>query len=296
MKRKETFAKKYPLFSVYFPEISIRTNMVDNEDLSRKYKAHEEIIEIFIHELSTHFDFDVIKKIIIEGIVKAPDDLMVSLITAYLNSSEETKKNPDFIAFYGKISNFGVEATKYIEKHGIITNRDYKNIPDKIIDERYNKIKSGYEEFKGVKVDQIYKTLTYAERRLIIDLIESNILLYFDEIFESLNISLPVLLDLLINYKVDGDILNQEVYRNLGAHYLMILVCLLLDNEDTIGSVDSLKRVCIERRYALLKEIIDNNLLLALSHVNYEELQDKEINEVIEILRKKELVLKKEEN
>ena len=107
MKKKNSFDKKFPLFVKYFSDVTMQNNMTDNADLLRKYDAYSESIEFFLKELDKRFDIDTIKRIIIEAIIKLPDSIMASLITSYLNSSEEAKSNPDFIAYYNKTSNMG---------------------------------------------------------------------------------------------------------------------------------------------------------------------------------------------
>ena len=89
MKKKNSFDKKFPLFVKYFTDATIQNNMTDNADLLRKYNAYSESIEFFLKELDKRFDIDTIKRIIVEAIIKLPDSIMVSLITSYLNSSEE---------------------------------------------------------------------------------------------------------------------------------------------------------------------------------------------------------------
>lgn len=131
MKKKNSFDKKFPLFVKYFTDATIQNNMTDNADLLRKYNAYSESIEFFLKELDKRFDIDTIKRIIVEAIIKLPDSIMVSLITSYLNSSEEAKLNPDFIAYYNKTSNMGKASVEYIERYGLITDRSFKDIPKK---------------------------------------------------------------------------------------------------------------------------------------------------------------------
>ncbi|MCH5167694.1 MAG: hypothetical protein J1F35_07410 [Erysipelotrichales bacterium] len=290
--KKETFQKKYPLFHPYFPKVDVRVNMAGNEELYRKYQAYNELIASFIKEIDCRFDNETIKNIIIEGIVKLPDEMMVSLITAYLNSSEVSKNNANFIAFYNKTSNLGIESVKYMETNGIITNRSYIDIPNKVVDAKYAELKTGEESFKGEKLVDIYETLIYPKRKLVVSLLESGIFDKFDEIFAELNYGLTAILDILFIYQIDARILSDKVYRVLGAQYVMLLVCLIVDNDAAIGAVEQVKKICVKGKFELLRQIILDNLLLPLSTVNYDDLADKETNEVIEILKKQELVLK----
>ena len=294
--RKDPFDKKYPLFSKYFKFPEVRANMLENTELERKYKEYNEIITSFIEELDKRFDVNTVKDLIIEAIIKLPENMLVSLITSYLNSNEVAKNNADFIVYYKKTSNLGSEAVLYIENNGLITNRTYKDIPAKAVDLKYKTIKTGEESFKGIKLDLIYDTLIYSQKRFVVSLIESGILEKFDEMFARTDFNFITIINFLMNYHIDANILNSEVYENIGAYYLMLLVCLIIDNEDTIGAVEPIKKICENRRFLLLKDIIANNLLLALSNISYEDIEEKTYEEAIEILKSKELVLKKKEN
>ena len=184
MKKKSSFEKKYPLFSKYFTDIIIQTNMVENADLSRKYITHNEIIRIFVMELASHFDVETIKEMIIESIVKLPDEMLLSLIKSYLASSENVKSNREFIKYFNKTSNFGRESLDYIIENGLITTRKYREIPNLAIDYHYAKIKTGEEEFKGDNLEDVYTYLTYPQRSYVIGLIENKSFQYLNEIFD----------------------------------------------------------------------------------------------------------------
>lgn len=296
MRKKDNFNKKYPLFATYITNELVRSNMLDNADLGRKYQAYQDTIKSFIFELEKRFDHETVTSLIIEVIIKLPDEIMVSLITAYLNSDEAAKNNADFFIYYNKTSNFGREAVKYLEENGIVTNRTYKDIPTKIIEEKYAALKKGTESFKGVKLDTIFDYLTYPQKRFILCLMEDGTIDKLDEIFERLNFNYVTLIDNLMKHDIDNQILNMEVYNGINGYYLMVLVCLLIDQGDNARSVEAIKGICVAKRYNLLVTIINLNLIACLANIKYAEIEDKSDDEIIKMLESKELVLKKEEN
>lgn len=296
MKKRTNFDKKFPLFVKYIQDPLMQSNMVDNADLLRKYDAYSETIEVFLKELDKRFDVYTVRNIIVEAIIKLPDSIMVSLITAYLNSNEEAKSNSEFITYYNRTSNMGMDCLDYIEKNGLITNRTFKDIPFKAIDLKYESVRSGAEQFNGVGLSEIYDTLSYDERKFIISLIEAKIVESFDDLFEKFQFSFKSLISILMLRGIDAGILNQQALNGLGSDHLLILVCLLLDNDDALPAIANIKELLRLGRFELLKLIINDNLLPLLARVDVSEFADKEDDLVIEELKKKELVLEKTEN
>lgn len=296
MKKRTNFDRKFPLFVKYIQDPDMQANMADNADLIRKYNAYSETIGVYLSELDKRFDVYTIKNIIVESIIKLPDSIMTSLITSYLNSSEEAKSNADFITYYNKASNMGMDSLGYVEQYGIVANRSFKDIPEKAIDAKYESVRSGAEQFNGKGLDEIYYNLPYPARKFVISLIEAKILEDFDIIFEKFSFTFETLITVLMARGIDADILNKKSKDNLGQDYVMILVCLLLDNDETFGAIGNIKKLLANEKYDLLKDIINENLLVALSKVNYEEIETLENEEVLELLKKRELVLTKQEN
>lgn len=295
MKKKMTFDKKYPLFAKYITDSEVQYNMMENADLFRKYEAYSESIALFLFELDKRFDVETIKGIIVEAIIKLPDEIMISLITSYLNSDEAAKGNPEFIAFYNKTSNLGIASVNYIEKNGLVTNRSYKDIPNVALDALYNDKRTGYEMFKDVPLDDVYDTLSYTERKLVVDLICNNSFSLLDEIFAKLNINLPVLIKILVNKNFDIEILNEKTVREINPYFVMILFCLIMDNEETFASIENIKNLCRDKRFELIRKVITENKLVVLGQIEYESISNLTDDEVIDLLEKKELVLAKTE-
>lgn len=296
MKKKNNFEKKFPLFVKYFNDPIVEANMAENTDLVRKYDAYSETIEFFLKELDKRFDTYTIRNLIIEAIVKLPDNIMMSLITSYLNSSEDAKSNVDFISYYNKTSNLGLESLEYIEKYGLITNRSFKDIPELAIDAKFESLKSGAEQFNGVGLSEIYYSLTMPEKRYVLSLIQAKIFEYFDVLFDKFNFSFKSLLSLLMKRDIDASILNRKSFEGLGEEYLLLLVCLIIDNDDIVVSLPNIKTLLEHERYDLIGKILDFNLLIPLSKVSLDSIDELTDEEIINEIKRRELVLEKVDN
>ena len=69
-----------------------------------------------------------------------------------------------------------------------------------------------------------------------------------------------------------------------------------MDNDEAISSIANMKNLFSMERYELVKLIINENLLVAFANADVNSFADKEDNQIIEELKKKELVLTKQEN
>lgn len=279
MKKKNNFEKKYPLFVKYFTDETIRKNMLENTDLLRKCENNFESIRVFIFELEKRFDSDTIKMILSETVLKYPDTILSSFITAYLNSDEATKSNSGVVSFYNKTMALGNEAIKYIEHNGIIANRKYKDLPKIVIDDIYNTINTGEEKYKDCFLDDVYASLTYPEREFVVELIESNSFDLLDIVFVDFKGGLKILIAFLINAKIDKTILNHEnleLLEEVNLRYLAY-VLMLADGDELLNCVHKLLS---QGRSQLICKLISENLIdnLSLSSIDdYIELTDQEI-------------------
>lgn len=296
MKKKSNFEKKYPLFVKYILDEEVQKNMLNNADLLRKYDAYNESINTFLFELEKHFDAITINKIITDAILKTPDEVLLSIITAYLNSSETAKSNPEFVLFYNKTSNLGIDSVEYVEAKGLITNRNYKDIPNIAIDHKYNELKTGVESFKGVGLDSIYETLTYPQRRFVNTLLENKSFELLDIIFERFNFTLKSLLKILIEKDIDATIINPEIFNRIGAYPLMIMICLIIEADETAKIVSNIKLIIIGKRYDLLKNIISFDNVLAVGLLTIEELNSLTDTEILKNLSDESYILSKKED
>ena len=298
-----TFETKYPLFVDIFSEPFIRQNMMENQDLYRKYIANNAIIKTFIYELNKRFDVETVRKIVEDTVLKLPDNLLVSFVTSYLNSDEATKSNPDVVQYFNKTVNLNEktkECINYITENGIVANRSYKNIPNILTDDRYRELDTSalfYIEGRNVvKVDDIYETLTYPERELLIQFIETENFDYIGKVFERFNYSLKSILTLLVMKGIDTKIINQEVVETLTPYFTMLLVCFILDTEKHEEVVKNLHSLINKQRYELIKHLICYSLIEELALFKADELaklSDDDIKDKFEIVRVG--VLKKED-
>lgn len=294
MKKKSTFEKKYPLFSKYFTDLTIQDNMLDNADLLRKYEKHNQLISMFIGVLDSHFDLETVKEMIIESIIKLPDEMLLSLIQAYLASDEAAKSNLDFIKYFNKTSNFGRESLDYIVANGLITNRKYREIPSLAIDYHYNCVKTGEEKFKGVHLENVYEYLTYPQRSFVISLIEHKVFDSLDQIFVNNNLNMLNVIKILMSKGINTNILNKESLECLGNNNMMMLLYLLIDEYDPTEGIKIVTEMFKEKRFDLVKQIISNNYISLLGNVNLSNLASMSDEEVIKLLNTKELVLAKQ--
>jgi len=197
MKKVNDFEKKYPLFVPYVIDEATRANMLTNEDLLRKYHEHQEEIQSFIIDIASRFDVDTIFTLLKASVFKMPDEILLSFIKAYLASNEAAKNNQDIMKFYNNTLSLGAESVHYIENHGIITNRAWRDIPEMVIDEEYNKYKKDNEIFKGEILSHNYSALNIKEKRLVVGLLKKNSFGLLNILFSSVDISFRQLIALL---------------------------------------------------------------------------------------------------
>lgn len=285
---KNDFDKKYPLFAKYEFPANFKENALGNNDLARKYNQYNQSIATYLFELDKRFDIETIRNIIIETIFKNPDEIMMSVITSYLNSTEEVKSNSDYVKFYNKTSNFGVDSIEYMQQNGIVLDRSYKNIPALAIDSKYESIKTGTESFKGEVLDSVYDELTYPQRRFAISLIEKNSYGLLDILFNRFNFTTKILFKVLMSKGINEELLNNDLIKELDSYSLMILFCFMIEIEHPIRIVNNVIYIVKNERYQLLKEIIERNVLENLNYALIEELS-KSDEEVLSLLETKNI-------
>lgn len=293
---KNTFEKKYPLFNKYVLDENIRNNMLQNEDLYRKYNVYSSTISTFIHELDKRFDVETINRIIIEAILKTPDEIMVSLITSYLNSDECTKSNSDFILFYNRTSSFGKDSIKYLEENGIIANRSYKDVPYIAIDARFKELHNENMYFKGEEIGEVFNKLDYKEKKYLNTLLEMNAFKDLEPIFERMDFNLKTLLSFLTKKNIDPIIFKNEVLESLGHYNTMIGILTLLENEDNVRILNNIRFIIQKERYELLKNIIIYGKILELDVLDINIIDSLEDYEIMDLFNTYSYTLKKVED
>nr|MCR5482853.1 hypothetical protein [Bacilli bacterium] len=175
MIRSNSFEKKYAILAPFIVDTNVRNNMLNNKDLLSKFERHYSLIKAYVNQLSICFDKTTAKKLIEDTIMKLPDELLVSFMTAYLNSEPATKYNSNCLSYYMRSVNLGKEVVKYIEENGIVSSRDYKNLPTIIIEKKFNDIiLKRVITYGGQNVLMMREQLTSQEKSLLVSFIETN--------------------------------------------------------------------------------------------------------------------------
>lgn len=290
-----TFKTKYPLLDKYVTDSTIRENLVKNQEFNKKYINNEFLIEAFVKELDRHFDKDTAYKIIKESIFFMPEITLQSFITSYLNSNEVTKANADVLKFYKTNSQYGIESTKYIEANGIITNRSFKEVPAKILNDKFRNLNTKDYSFGETKLNDIYESLSYQEKSLLISIMENNTFEIFNDIYdtrlEKFNIethfNLKTLLNLLINCEVDTAILNKEVISNIGEDNILFLSYSLFNMNYGASASRIIKHYISNKKFDLIIALINKGLINKLENFTIENVKNVEDEDLIKVLSKK---------
>ncbi len=294
--KKNSFDKKYPLLVKYIIDDDVRQNMLNNNDLARKYEATKSSIQIFLFELEKRFDSQTIANIIMETIFKYPDEMLLSFITAYLNSDEPTKSNLEIVSFYNKTASLGLKALKYIENHGIIANRHYKELPSMIIDELYEQLKTGEETFKDEFLDKCYPNLAINEKQLVVELLENKAFHLLDKIFKTFSSNLSNLLKILVASRIDTKIINNEVFEHIDTDVLTGIIYMLISIEEINNILLSIQNLFKAGRYQLLENIVYQDKFYELDKFTNEDLNNLKDEEIMQKLHIEPLSLIKKED
>jgi hypothetical protein len=283
------------LLDKYVIDSSVRDNLLKNQDLFRKYKSNETMIKAFVFELDKHFDKETIYKIIRDSIFTMPDITLSSFIESYLNSDEVTKSNSDVIRYYKKISQYGVDSTKYIEKNGIITNRSFKEVPNKVLTERFNTANVNDYMFNGIRISRVFDSLSYNEKMLLLDLLENGIYNSFNTIYdlklEKYNIhnhfDLKTLLGLLITNEIDTEILNKDVISKVGEDNLLFLSYMIFGMNFGQSVTRIIKYYISKGKYELISTMIVKGLIPALEGLSIQDIKNVDDQDLLRLLDKK---------
>lgn len=274
--KKNSFDKKYPLFSEFILDEQVRRNMLENKDLYRKYQENEELIRVFLIELKNRFETETVKNIIIETIFKYPDEILKSYIVAYLNSSEVIKNKKDNFNYFKKIMFMGEDIIRYVERNGIITDRGYKNIPEKILDEKYNELKSGVEMFKGELLENVFKTLSFSKKEFIVNLLKLDAFQNFSESLKETSFNLSSILNLIETLEIPANLFEQGTFETLGVEKIKILIVKYIDSSYIENSYFSKNINILLRNGKILfiKKLIEIDKIDTLNEISDEEVQN----------------------
>jgi hypothetical protein len=224
-----------------------------------------------------------------------PDITLSSFIESYLNSDEVTKSNSDVIRYYKKISQYGVDSTKYIEKNGIITNRSFKEVPNKVLTERFNTANVNDYMFNGIRISRVFDSLSYNEKMLLLDLLENGIYNSFNTIYdlklEKYNIhnhfDIKTLLGLLITNEIDTEILNKDVISKVGEDNLLFLSYMIFGMNFGQSVTRIIKYYISKGKYELISTMIVKGLIPALEGLSIQDIKNVDDQDLLRLLDKK---------
>ena len=296
MIRSNSFEKKYAILAPFILDTNVRNNMLNNKDLLSKYEKNNSLIKAYVIELSNRFDKETVKEMIINTIFKLPEELLVSFITAYLNSNEVTKSNSNCLAFYNKSLSYGKEVVKYIEENGIVSNRDYKNLPKIIIDKKFNDIiLKQVITYGGENVLMMREPLTVQEKSLLITFVESNNFEVLDLLF-SQYYELKKLLAFLNAIGINTNLINRKNLNELGTEKLLILI---IKNFNLYGDINlknnitTLSLMLENERKDLINTLIEKDLVHLSYNVDDTKIETISIDEMLDEINTSKYVLEK---
>jgi hypothetical protein len=280
------FDARFPLLSSIIIDEQTRKSLNSNKYLIRKYQCHEEIIAVFIKEINNRFDKETIYEYVNEVVIRYPDELMVSFITAYLNSSEHIKSDIDVINYYKKTLKQGNETIHYVERHGIINSFELKEIPENIIEERYKSLKTGLESYKGIELNTLYTGLNIDEKEYVNKILEKKSFSLLEVLFNDNKSSFKTLINILMKSKIDTDILNTEVINSMQSiKHFLYLTYMLYELEDPSVAVNNIKKIISGNKYDLLIELINEDLISSLNQITIEDINVIEKDDLIKYLK-----------
>lgn len=270
--KKNAFTKKYSLLDKYVSDETVRSNMLTNKDLFRKYEENKELIRIFLVELESRFDVSDIETIVIETIFKYPDEILKSFITAYLNSSLEVKNKKDCYNDFKKIMFMGNDVIRYVSRNGIIVSRNYKNIPEKIIDEKYDELKSGIEMFHNELLETAFKTLSISKKEFMVSLLEKDSYSVFKECFEKTPYKLVAILNLVENLNIPSSLFYKSTYEKIGIEGINKIIMVAIDSPDLLF-ITNIASIIKNDKCEFLKKVIEIDKLSYLEEIANEEIE-----------------------
>ena len=296
MIRSNSFEKKYTLLVPFIKDINVRNNMLSNRDLYDKYLRNQSLIKAYVNELKNRFDIETIESLIKETIFKLPEELLRSFITAYLNSSEATKNHPDALVYYKKSLSYGNESVKFIEENGIITNREYKNLPKIIIDKKFTDlITKGIYKYNGENILLYENSLTLQEKSLLNTFIESRNLEVLDEVFRDY-MDLKKALAYLNATGINTNIINKKNLEFFGSRNLLFISMInfsMLGDNNLKNNIDTIKIMIDNKRIDLINVLVENNLLYFSYIINNDSIDTISVEDMLNQIMSKRHILEK---
>jgi len=296
MIRNNSFEKKYSLLAPFIKNPTVRNNMLSNRDLYEKYLNNYFLIKAYLNELKNRFDDETINNLIIEVIFKLPDELLKSFITAYLNSSEVTKSNPNALVFYKKSLEYGSDSIKFIEENGIITNREYKDLPKIIVDKKFTDLTTkGIYTYNNQNVLLYENTLSLQEKSLLNTFLESDNLRVLDEVFRDY-LDLKKVLAYLNATGINTNIINKKNLELFGSRNLLFISMVnfsMLGDNNLKNNIENIKLILNNKRLDLVNALVENNLLSYSYMINSDLIGTISIEEAFTQIMSKRYILEK---
>lgn len=296
MIRNNTFEKKYALLAPFIKNPNVRNNMMSNKDLYEKYSNNYFLIKAYLEEIKNRFDEETINDLIIETIFKLPQELLRSYITAYLNSSEITKNNSNALIFYKKSLTYGNDVIKYIEENGIITNREYKNLPKILVEKKFNNLITNKIYKYGESNILIFENiLTIQEKSLLIMFLESNNFEVLDLLFSNY-MDLKKLLSFLNATGININILNKKNLELFGEKNLLFITMInfsMLGDNNLKNNIETIQLLLDKKRIDLITTLVENNSLKYAYALNNETLDTISCDEMMKTIVSHRYVLEK---
>lgn len=296
MIRSNSFEKKYAILAPFIVDTDVRNNMLNNKDLLAKYERNNSLIKAYVTEISNIFDKETVRKMIIDTVFKLTEELLVSFITAYLNSDPVTKRNSNCLYFYNKTLIYGKEVVKYIEENGIVSNRDYKNLPTIIIEKKFNDIiLKRVITYGGQNVLMMREQLTSQEKSLLVSFIETNNFEVLDLLF-SPYYELKKLLAFLNAIGINTNLINRKNLNELGAEKLLILIIknfTLYGDINLKNNITTLSLMLENERKDLINALIEKDLVHLSYNVDDNKIDTISIEEMIDVINTSKYVLEK---
>ena len=296
MIRNNTFEKKYALLAPFIKNPNVRNNMMSNKDLYEKYSSNYFLIKAYLEEIKNRFDEETINDLIIETIFKLPQELLRSFITAYLNSSEITKNNSNALIFYKKSLTYGNDVIKYIEENGIITNREYKNLPKILVEKKFNNLITNKIYKYGESNILIFENiLTIQEKSLLIMFLESNNFEVLDLLFSNY-MDLKKLLSFLNATGININILNKKNLELFGEKNLLFITMInfsMLGDNNLKNNIETIQLLLDKKRIDLITTLVENNSLKYAYALNNETLDTISCDEMMKTIVSHRYVLEK---
>lgn len=294
MIRQNLFEKKYSLLAPYILDESVRKNLLANDDFMRKYDANYSMIKVFLYEIGKRFDTETINKIVSETIFKFSSPVLISFITAYLNSDEATKNNSNVVFHYKKVLHQGTDVIKYVEENGIVTNRTFKEIPQKIMDNRFESLERG-QVYGNVTLKDLYPTMSPLEKQSLIEFLENDSFKYINELFGGY-FRFNKLFKLIKFSGIDTEIINRDNYNKLGPDKLRVLILTiftLLGDINIKSDVEVIKEMLRTGRIDLLDILLKEDMVVYAHYLNPNYIAELSEDEMVDRINMSKIILEK---